>query len=202
MGEWDGYILEDYDHALKPRSVVVDIGCGEGWQLAKFLDEGHLATGVDLNPGRAKPRGTRRVVQARAEALPFRDGFADAVLIKVVLPYTDDRVALKEIARVLKAGGRCILVGHGTGYSLKYLFRPEEWRQAVYGFRTLVNSAVFFATGRKLPGFLGDTIVQTKRRMKWLYRGNGLALVEEKPSRGFWGFPVFIYHEVVKGERS
>jgi SAM-dependent methyltransferase len=198
MGEWEGYILEDYDYVLRSRSVVIDIGCGEGRQLADFVAQGHSAAGLDLKPSCILPGVQSRVVQARAEALPFRSGCADAVVIKVVLPYTDARKTLAEMSRVLKPGGRCILVGHGTGYSLRYLLRPPEWRLAFYGFRTLVNSALYFATGMRLPGFLGDTIVQTRGRLKQLYRRSGLALIAETPSRGFLGFPVFLYHEVRK----
>jgi SAM-dependent methyltransferase len=198
MSEWDGYILEDYPYGFAPGSVVIDIGCGEGAQLTKLAQEGNFAAGVELNPSRVFPAARSRVVQARAEDLPFRDGCADGVLIKVVLPYTDDRLAISEIARVLKPGGRCILVGHGTGYSLRYLLRPAEWRSALYGFRTIVNSVVFFLTGRRLPGFWGDTIVQTNRRLQKLYRRNGLTVATETPSRGFLGFPVFIYHDLRK----
>jgi SAM-dependent methyltransferase len=202
MGEWDGYILEDYDYSFAPRSVVVDIGCGEGLQLANLAREGHFVAGIDLNPSRVLTSARSRIVQARAEALPFSDACADAVLIKVVLPYTDDRQALAEIARVLKPEGRCILVGHGIGYFLRYLFRPAEWRLTVYGLRTIVNSAVFFLTGRRLPGFWGDTIFQTSARLNRLYRNNGLALSTETPSRRFLGFPVFVYHDIRKDSAS
>jgi SAM-dependent methyltransferase len=197
--KWDGYILEDYPYAFADRSTIIDIGCGAGVQLAKLAGEGHFAVGVELNPSRVVAGARSRVVQARAEALPFRDCRADGVLIKVVLPYTDDRLAVAEIARVLKPGGRCILVGHGTGYSLRYLSRLSEWRVAAYGLRTIVNSAVFFSTGRRLPGFWGDTIVQTSKRLQRLYRRNGMELAAETPSRKFLGFPVFLYHEVRKG---
>jgi SAM-dependent methyltransferase len=198
VGEWDGYILEDYDYTFAPGSVVIDIGCGEGWQLTKLAGEGHLVAGIDLHPTHILPAVRSRVVQARAEALPFRDACADAVLIKVVLPYTDDRRTLEEIARVLKPDGRCILVGHGVGYFLRYLLQPAEWRNSVYGLRTIVNSAVFFSIGRRLPGFWGDTIVQTNPRLNRLYRRSGLTLSKETPSRRFLGFPVFLYHNIRK----
>jgi SAM-dependent methyltransferase len=198
MGEWDGYILDDFDYPFAPRSVVVDIGCGEGRQLTTLLQAGHSAFGVDPNPARALPAIRPRVAQARAEALPFHSSSADAVLMKVVLPYTDDRLAISEIARILKPGGRCILVGHGVGYSLHYLLRWNDWRKQLYGARSILNSGLFFTTGKRLPGFWGDTICQTSARMKSLYRTNHLTLVKETPSRAFLGSPVFLYHEVLK----
>jgi hypothetical protein len=66
----------------------------------------------------------------------------------------------------------------------------------VYGVRTLANSAIFFLTGKRLPGFLGDTIMQTSSRLQALYGMNGLALSKETPSPRFLGWPVFIYHDV------
>jgi SAM-dependent methyltransferase len=198
MSEWDGYILDDFAYPFKPRSFVVDIGCGEGHQLSSLVAAGHSAFGIDPNPGRAIAAVRPRVAQARAEALPFQDSSADAVLMKVVLPYTDDRLAISEIARILKPGGRCILVGHGLGYSLHYLLRWNDWRTQVYGLRSILNSGLFFTTGKRLPGFWGDTIVQTSKRMRALYRANRLTLLKETPSRAFLGSPVFLYHEVLK----
>jgi SAM-dependent methyltransferase len=196
MGEWDGYILESYEFSFAPGSRVVDIGCGEGLQLTKLASEGQRAVGVDVNLSSALPAIRSQIVQARAEALPFCDACADAALIKVVLPYTDDRRTLAEIARILKPGGTCILVGHGLGYYVRYVICPPEWRTIIYGLRTIANSALFFVVGKRLPGFWGDSILQTPGRLRRLYNANRLSLREETPSRKFLGFPVFIYHRV------
>lgn len=198
IDNWFTYILRDYDYPLSARSVVIDVGCGEGVQLAGFAKQGHQVFGVDLKPQIANPVAKLHVAAGRAEALPFPDACADAVLVKVVLPYTDDRKALAEISRVLKPGGRCFLIGHGPGYSMRYILQLSNWRRAVYGIRTLLNSAVFFLTGKRLPGFWGDTIMQTRARLKELYRRNGLALETDTPSPRFLGCPVFIYHDVRK----
>jgi SAM-dependent methyltransferase len=202
IDNWTRYILHGYDYALAPGSVVIDVGCGEGGQLAGFAERGHRAFGVDVKPEIADSSARRRVALGRAEALPFPDACADAVLVKVVLPYTDDRRAIAEISRVLKPGGRCFVIGHGPGYSLRYILQLSDWRRAVYGARTLVNSAIFFVTGKRLPGFWGDTIMQTRTRLKDLYRSNGLALETETPSPRFLGYPVFIYHDVRKAAGS
>ena len=81
---------------------------------------------------------------------------------------------------------------------MRYILQLSNWRRAVYGIRTLLNSAVFFVTGKRLPGFWGDTIMQTRARLKQLYRRNGLALEKDTPSPRFLGCPVFIYHNVRK----
>jgi SAM-dependent methyltransferase len=198
IDDWSQYIVHDFEWALGSASVVIDIGCGEGLQLARFAADGHRAFGVDLEVSMPDPATKSRLVLARAEALPFADACADAVLIKVVLPYSDDVKAMAEISRVLRHEGRCMLIGHGLGYSLRYALQLSNLRRTFYGWRTLLNSAIFFLTGQRLPGFLGDTIMQTKRRLNWLYRRNGLSLISETPSPGFLGLPVFIYHETRK----
>jgi ubiquinone/menaquinone biosynthesis C-methylase UbiE len=198
IDDWSQYIVHDLEFAPGSASVVIDIGCGEGSQLARFAANGHRAFGVDLKVLISDPATKSRLVLARAEALPFPDAFAGAVLIKVVLPYTDDIKAMAEISRVLTDRGRCMLIGHGPGYSLRYALQLSDLRRTFYGCRTLLNSAIFFLTGQRLPGFLGDTITQTKRRLNWLYRRNGLSLISETPSPGFLGLPVFIYHEIQK----
>ena len=53
-------------------------------------------------------------------------------------------------------------------------------------------------TGRRLPGFLGDTLFQTTARLQKYYRAAGLELVEEHAAPRYAGAKVFIYHTVKK----
>src|SRR5260370_36482585 len=113
-------------------------------------------------------------VIAAAESLPFRDESCHGVLCKVVLPYTDERRAIAEIARVLAEGGVAVVYLHGLGYSLRYLLKPEGWKLSVYAARTIVNTIIYRLTGRRLPGSLGDTTFQSDRRRRRHYRSGGL----------------------------
>src|SRR5262249_49481656 len=108
------------------------------------------------------------------------------------LPYTDERAVVAEVARVLAPNGIAILITHGLGYSLRYLFWPDQWRHAVYGVRTILNTLVYRVLGRRFPG--GDTIFQSPGRMRRYYRNDGLTLEAERPSRSFAGQPVFFTH--------
>jgi len=94
----------------------------------------------------------------------------------VVLPYTDERRAIAEIARVLAKGGVAVIYLHGLGYSLRYLLKPEVWKLSIYAARTILNTMIYRLTGRRLPGFLGDTIFQSDRRLRRYYRSVGLTL--------------------------
>ena len=83
----------------------------------------------------------------------------------MVLPYTDERRAIEEIGRVLATGGVAVLYLHGLGYSLRYLLKPDSGSVRLYAARTIVNTVVYRLSGRRLPGFLGDTLFQSDRRV-------------------------------------
>jgi SAM-dependent methyltransferase len=92
-----------------PGSKVLEIGCGTG-RFAQALEERALARvwAVDASENmvaRAKALGvTARV--GRAEALPFKAGWFDAVVMRMSLHLVDRPRALANAARVVRRGGR------------------------------------------------------------------------------------------------
>jgi SAM-dependent methyltransferase len=183
-----------------PGGLVLDLGCGNGDQLSRIREVGCRGIGLELlrQPARETRRRGFPVVIGRAEQVPFRGEAFQGVLCKVVLPYTEERRVIAEVERLLAPGGIAILTLHGLGYSLLYLLRPDEWRHAVYAARTILNTAVYRTFGRRLPGFLGDTIFQSSKRLRRYYRSSGLELEVEIPSPRFLGRPVFFGHVVRK----
>jgi len=104
---------------LNPQEKVVDIGCGAGFDsliAARMVSPGGQVVGIDMTPAMiekakraAQEIGINNVEfhQSYAETLPFEDGWADVVISNGVLNLIPDKfVALQEMARVLKAGGR------------------------------------------------------------------------------------------------
>ncbi len=90
-------------------SRVLEIGCGTG-RLAQALAERALARvwAVDASENmvaRAKTLGINARV-ARAEALPFKAGWFDAVVMRMSLHLVDRPRALANAARVVHSGGR------------------------------------------------------------------------------------------------
>lgn len=200
MSEWESYILADYRIEFDPEAFVLDVGCGCGEQMAALRPRVRAVVGIDLDAGvlsRCRALGFS-VARARAERIPIQSETMDGVLCKVVLPYTDERRAVSEFGRLLKPLGRCYLSGHGAGYYLRYLLLSASWKQRFYGLRSLLNTWVWIVTGRRLPGFLGDTIYQSRRRLAEYCRENRLSLKQDTPSKRFLGFPVFIYQELEK----
>jgi SAM-dependent methyltransferase len=198
---WSAYLVPGLELArFPPGSRVLDVGFGHGEQMRHLQTAGCRAFGLEFDPSLAtRGRATGLAVcRARAEQLPFATGSLDGLICKVVIPYTDEAVAIGEMARVLRPDGVARLLYHGSGYFLKYLATGEGWKRRLYGVRTIVNTLVYRATGRRLPGFWGDTILQSRRRLAVYYRRYGLELLDDRPARRFWGRPVFIYHEVRK----
>ncbi|WP_420128845.1 class I SAM-dependent methyltransferase [Longimicrobium sp.] len=100
---------------------VVDVGCGTGNLLPLLTGSAGRTggyVGVDLSPemlrvarGKGSGVGPIGFVAADAEGLPLRDGSFDTAVSASVLHYWDDAdAALAEIRRVLRPGGRLLLL--------------------------------------------------------------------------------------------
>jgi ubiquinone/menaquinone biosynthesis C-methylase UbiE len=91
---------------------VLEVGCGTG-RLAEALDERARARvwAIDASAemvAKAKSLGVNARV-ARAEALPFKRGWFDAVVMRMVVHLVDRRRAFVEAARVLAPDGCLVL---------------------------------------------------------------------------------------------
>jgi|WetSurMetagenome_2_1015567.scaffolds.fasta_scaffold90311_2 SAM-dependent methyltransferase len=93
--------------SVRGAAKVVDVGCGEGYILRQVrADE---AVGVDISETALKEASAitnAALVKAHAESIPFPDGHFDAAICSEVLEHTTDpRAVVKELARIVKAGG-------------------------------------------------------------------------------------------------
>ena len=88
---------------------VLDDGCGLGTWLEALAPYSQERFGLELELERARqarPRG-EGVVQAVGERLPFSADSFDAVLSNEVIEHVDDdRLAISEMVRVVRPGGR------------------------------------------------------------------------------------------------
>ncbi len=113
---------------------IIDSGCGEGYYTVRLGEslKNACICGIELSKNgaahassRAKAAGCRNIWIAAASAfeLPFREGFADAV-ISIFAPVSND-----EYARVLKKGGRLIVVSPTEKhlFGLKALLYDEPY---------------------------------------------------------------------------
>jgi SAM-dependent methyltransferase len=123
--EW--HIPRAADFANSKNLHVLEIGCGLGTDGAQFAKAGANYTGVDLTQAAvdlAKQRfelfqlpGTFRI--ADAERLDFPDNSFDLVYSHGVLHHTPDTAgAIREIHRVLRPGGRAVvMLYHRNSYN-------------------------------------------------------------------------------------
>ena len=197
--EWYDFILSEFDFCRFPAGArVLDVGCGGGEQLRALKQAGFDAVGVEPSQDLVD-RLVAEGFDARcgvAERLPVDDRSFDGLLCKVVLPYTDERKAVAEWGRVLRPNATVWASYHGAGYYLRYLREGPGMLERIYATRSLVNGWWYASTGLRLPGFIGDTIYQSSRRMKSYYRDYGLVLEREWPSPQYGGKPAFIYHQL------
>lgn len=114
----------DYEHCRGLR--VLDVGCGQGIDIARYAMAGAVVTGIDLTPRHVELATDHvhaigldcEVFRADAEALPFLDDTFDRISSNGVLHHTPDMsAALREIKRVLRSAGEArIIVYNKTSF--------------------------------------------------------------------------------------
>ena len=104
---------------------VLDVACGPGTYGRRIASSSKEVFGIDISMGMLR-QGVAYVARdripnmhftrARVEALPFEDGFFDAVLCGGSMHlFGDTLIALREMARVMKAGAILSVFTFGAG---------------------------------------------------------------------------------------
>ena len=161
---------------------VLEIAVGTGRNLPYYRGVRSL-TGIDLSPGMlAKARDRARTLgldadlrAGNAEALEFGDATFDTVVCTISLcNIPDDRAAIREMYRVLKPGGRLVLLDHVA--SDRVWLRAGQWLLEQVTIRTNGD----YQTRRPLPlvEAQGFVVSHSQRsRLGWVER-----LVAVKPA--------------------
>jgi len=149
---------------LQPGARVLDVACGTGLMslAASRLTQGQLTlVGVDPSPGMstlARAKLPMEFHEGVAEALPVPDAAFDFVMMGYALRHVPDwTCAFREFARVLRPGGRVVLLEITRpasrsgkiifdGYfgwvlpmlGLLFTWRPSAWQLYRYYWRTMV----------------------------------------------------------------
>lgn len=126
-GAWDELRVRTYGRALgteallallPPGWTVADLGCGTGALVVELAARVRRVIGVDQSAAmlraarrRAEGLGNVELREADLAALPLESGCCDAALMVLALAYLEDPApALAEAARVLRPGGRLVVV--------------------------------------------------------------------------------------------
>lgn len=133
---------------IRPGDVVLDIGSGSGTDALiaarRAGPEGEVI-GLDMTDamrskllGNARAAGLDnvRVIDGDAESLPLPDASVDVITSNGVLNLVPDKgAAVREIARVLRPGGRIQIadIVVGTNPSEACRSEPELWAECIVG---------------------------------------------------------------------
>jgi ArsR family transcriptional regulator len=166
-----------------PLGDVLDVGTGTGRILQLLAPNAHRAVGIDLSPamlGIARATvdtaATPNVQVRHADMyhLPFPPRSFDLVVFHQVLHYADDPAsAVAEAARVLRPGGRVLVVDFAP-HDLEFL--REEHAHRRLGFSDREVASWFRAVGlasadpRVVPGQPLDVVVWLATRTPALVR--------------------------------
>lgn len=114
--------LSHIRHSLNGR--VLDIGSGIGEQTRLINSFGASSIGLDLEPsGKDSIRGT-------AVKIPFKDGsFGVVICMRTLQHIREDKIALREMRRVMRPGGYLIMaVANTRSYTMISLKTKGKWR--------------------------------------------------------------------------
>lgn len=125
--------------------AVLDIGCGDGLLACELAAAGAHVIGIDPDAEMLRAAADRiagravSCVRGRIEALPFATGSFDLVSAITVLCFVpDEAAAWREMARVLRPGGRLVIgeLGRWSLWALRRRIRgwlgAPPWRHATF----------------------------------------------------------------------
>lgn len=159
------FLLED--EKILPSESVLDIGCGTG-QTAAFLAQKFACKviAVDNHPimvMKAKERFETNdtsilVIEGDAQSLNLKENSFDLIIAESVISFTDISKSLNELSRVLKSGGRIIMIEMVAEQSL-----TDEVQKQVcsfYGINEILNEQEW-KTKLQQAGFTQIEIIDT-----------------------------------------
>jgi SAM-dependent methyltransferase len=157
---------------------VLENGCGVGIYLKHLAAYAGEITGLEYDFDRAVEarQSSTGVVCAAGEHLPFPDSSFDLILSHEVLEHVqNDRQAVKEIARLLRSGGRAVIFVPNRGYPFET--HGIYWR-GVYHFG---NIPLVNYLPRRLRDRLAPHVrVYTASDLRRLLTGLPLHIVEHR----------------------
>lgn len=133
--------MKRYLHAIQTgkiskNDVVLEIGCGVGYQIPTIASRCRFYYGIDFSSNAVKFASNFKTANAKTKVadvshLPFRKRFFDVVLIIDTLENIYDREkVLSEASRVLKFGGRIVVsvpnVNSLYGLAKKYFLHDSK----------------------------------------------------------------------------
>jgi ubiquinone/menaquinone biosynthesis C-methylase UbiE len=149
LGEWRCWQRGGLKHLNAEKgSLVLELAHGTGDLQLDLVSGGYRTIGYDLSPymGRITQRKLHKhnimakLARGKAQTLPFKDDAFDAVICTFPTPFVFEQETLREVRRVLKQGGRFVIVINGVltgGGAVKNFL---EWLYRITGQRADAGS--------------------------------------------------------------
>jgi ubiquinone/menaquinone biosynthesis C-methylase UbiE len=142
LGQWRSWQRTSIPYVVGQR--VLELAFGTGDLLLDLSASGKQPVGIDLSPYMVHltRRKLRRhglpvpLVRGRAQALPFVDGTFDSLAATFPTQYIIDPPTLAEAWRVLRPGGRLVIVDRCRFLGPGWLGRLVDWFYVITGQRT------------------------------------------------------------------
>lgn len=169
-------IVEAAGERLKGQVLVN--GCGVGLYVKHLLPLANKVFGLDIEFPRVVETSqySPLMINGAGEQLPYAANSFDMILSHEVLEHLqDDKVAIHEMVRTLKPGGRVVLFCPNRGYPFET--HGIYWRgQYHFGNKPLVNYLPRVWRDRLAP----HVEVYTRRDLENLFAGLPVRFVEQK----------------------
>lgn len=175
---------------------ILDIGCGAGQEMLPFVQRGAMGVGIDLMPevgqvGRRlyAQRGLAEkinFVRASGHHLPFESETFDVLICRIALMYMNNKLALAEMARVLRSGGVFFLKYHAASYYWQKMrdgVASGNFLSSVHAARVLYAGNIYRLTGKQPFNKLtaGGEVFQSKSLLEREMESLNLKIIGEMP---------------------
>ncbi|GAB2823862.1 demethylmenaquinone methyltransferase [Lentzea nigeriaca] len=149
--EWSRRVLD-----ARSGEKVLDLAAGTAVSTVEYAASGAWCVAADFSVGMLASGAHRRVPKVAADALrlPFKDDSFDAVTVSFgIRNFNDTVLALKEMARVTKPGGRMVICEVSTP-----VWRPFRFVYMRYLLKLLPLIAKFVSSNPVAYSYLAESM--------------------------------------------
>ena len=192
--------LMGFETHIPLSGFILDIGCGAGYQLNALGKYSPNIVGIDIDPESlyvANLKSKAKLIRADAHFLPFKSNTFDMIICYgVTQQLKDEPRAIAEASRVLKKDGTILLNVHACGRYVRLMFRRNvEIRMRVGAAVAILNTFIYWLTGKKLKFKAYISTFQTETRMKKILKERQIEIIKFERIGRFVGLPIFIHLE-------